>query len=67
MGSKYIKKRSHPIFSTPIGDNGKYDKNGKFQTNAREIPVFNQNIDVNLIAEKIKYECKWILMNELPK
>jgi hypothetical protein len=55
------------IFSTPIGDNGSYDKNGKFQTNSREIPVFNQNIDVNLITEKIKYECKWILMNELPK
>ena len=54
------------IFATPIGKNGSYNKEGKFHTNDRKILAFNQNIDVSLIAEKIKWECKMILASELP-
>lgn len=54
------------IFETPTGKNGNYDEAGKFHTSEREIPAFNQNIDVSLIAEKIKWECKMILASELP-
>ena len=55
------------VFSTPNGTNGDYDKQGRFHTSDRKIPAFNQNIDVCIIAEKIKYECKMILASELPK
>jgi hypothetical protein len=55
------------VFSTPNGTNGDYDKEGRFHTSDRKTPYFNQNIDVKIIAEKIKYECKMILANELPK
>jgi type IV secretory pathway TraG/TraD family ATPase VirD4 len=55
------------IFSTPCGNNGKYDKQDRFHTSDRKIPAFNQNIDVQIIAEKIKHECKMILASELPK
>ena len=54
------------IFATPEGKNGSYDEKGKFHTSERKIPAFNQNIDVKIIAEKIKWECKMILANELP-
>ena len=54
------------IFATPEGKNGSYDEEGKFHTSERKIPAFNQNIDVKIIAEKIKWECKMILANELP-
>lgn len=55
------------IFSTPDGTNGEYDKQDRFHTADRKIPVFNQNIDVQVIAEKIKNECKIILFSQLPK
>ena len=54
------------IFPIPYGTNGSYDKDGRFHTVDRKIPAFNQNIDVQIIAEKIKYECKIILASELP-
>nr|WP_299419410.1 type IV secretory system conjugative DNA transfer family protein [uncultured Emticicia sp.] len=54
------------IFPIPCGTNGSYDKDGRFHTSDRKIPEFNQNIDVQIIAEKIKYECKMILATELP-
>jgi type IV secretory pathway TraG/TraD family ATPase VirD4 len=54
------------IFPIPYGTNGSYDKDGRFHTSDRKIPEFNQNIDVQIIAEKIKYECKMILASELP-
>jgi type IV secretory pathway TraG/TraD family ATPase VirD4 len=55
------------IFSTPHGTNGEYDKQDRFHTADRKIPAFNQNIDVQIIAEKIKHECRMILEGELPK
>lgn len=55
------------IFSTPNCTNGSYDKQGRFHTSDRKIPALNQNIDVNIFAEKIKWECKMILASELPK
>jgi hypothetical protein len=55
------------IFSTPKGTNGEYDKQDRFHTSNRKTPAFNENIDVNIISEKIKHECKMILTSELPK
>ena len=54
------------VFTTPDGKNGYYDQQGRFHTAERKIPVFNQSIDVQLLAEKIRYECKKILAVELP-
>ena len=54
------------VFTTPDGKNGHYDQQGRFHTAERKIPVFNQNMDVELLAEKIRYECKKILAAELP-
>jgi hypothetical protein len=41
--------------------NGKYQKDGSFQTNSKPIPSFNTQFDIEKLTNKITEDCQKML------
>jgi hypothetical protein len=49
------------VFATIEGMNGKYQKDGSFQTNSKPMPSFNTQFDIEKLTNKITEDCQKML------